>query len=331
MKRSFIGLFIFSLSSLLASAQPCQTGKLDPRVATALRTVLADLPSSLTTSVEQIRDVRIKTPAFPKADVRYLRVTADSLSVQVYNPTHATGLPIIISYHPGGFVTPILPFMEYDFWRQAKTYKAIVFAVDYRVAPEHKFPAAVNDAYNAFKWVANNGQRYGGDTSRLVVLGLSAGGNLAAVVCQKAKQEGLAGRIKLQVLNCPSTDHPQNFAKHDSYQQYASGYFQTKGFSQYAIQTYAPGVAVDNPEVAPLQRKNVAGLPPALVITAEFDPLRDEGFAYAERLKKAGVPVQYTCFAGQIHCLLGLPPEADELKRVDNLIVEVMSRVLTVK
>lgn len=139
---------------MLAAAQPCQTGKLDPRVARALRTVLTDLPSSLTTSVEQIRDVRIKAPAFPKADVRYLNVTADSISIRVYNPAHTTGLPIIISYHPGGFVTPLLPFMAYECWRQAKTYHAIVFAVDYRVAPEHRFPAAVNDAYVAFNWIA---------------------------------------------------------------------------------------------------------------------------------------------------------------------------------
>lgn len=324
MKRSFLWLVLVSFSSLLAQAQPCQTGRLDPRVALALRTVLADLPSSLTTSVEQIRDVNIKAPAFPKADVAYIK--ADGIPVHVYNPAHARGLPIIISLHPGGFVTPILPFMEYEFWRQAKTYQALVFAVDYRVAPEHKYPAAVNDAYAAFKWIAANGQRYGGDTSRIVVLGSSAGGNLAAVVCQKANLDGLANRIKLQVLNCPSTDNPRNFAQHPSYQQYATGYFQTKAFSQYSIRAYAPYVALDNPEVAPLHRKDVSGLPPAVIITAEFDPLRDEGYAYAERLRKAGVPVDYVCFGGQIHCLLGLPPDAVEHRRVDQLILSAMKK-----
>lgn len=328
MKRPSLWLFIFSFSNLLANAQPCQTSQLDPRVRVALRTVLADLPSSLTTSVEQIRDVKIKAIPFPEADVVYLTVTADSIPLQVYNPAHATGLPIIISFHPGGFVTPILPFMEYEFWRQAKTYQALVFAVDYRVAPEHKYPAAVNDAYNAFKWVARNGHRYGGDTSRIMVLGSSAGGNLAAVVCQKAKQEGIANRIKLQVLNCPSTDHPLNFAQHASYQRYASGYFQTKAFCQYAIRAYAPDAKLDNPEVAPIQSKRVSGLPPAVVITAEFDPLRDEGYAYAKRLQTAGVPVRYRCFAGQIHCLLGLPPEAEEHQQVDQLVLAAMSQFL---
>lgn len=157
-----VGVILFSVTSLVATAQPCQTGQLDPRVAAALRDVLTDLPSSQTASVEQIRDVKIKTPAFPKSDVQYQTITADRIPIQIYNPAHATGLPIVISYHPGGFVTPILPFMEYEFWRQAKTYNAILFAVDYRVAPEHPFPAAVNDAYNAFRWVLANGHRYGG-------------------------------------------------------------------------------------------------------------------------------------------------------------------------
>lgn len=326
MKLLLIALSI-GFIGLAADGQPCQTGNLDPRVAATLKTVLPDLPALFNTSVEQIRDVKMPTPAFPAADVQALKITADSIPIQVYNPAHTTGLPIIISLHPGGFVTPLLPFMEYDCWRQAKVYNAVVIAVDYRVAPEHKFPAAMNDAYNAFKWIVRHGHAYG-DTSRIVVLGLSAGGNLAAVVCQKAKLEGLANKIKLQVLNCPSTDNPRNSANHPSYQRYASGYFLTKAFCQYSIQAYAPDIDVHHAEVAPVQRRDVAGLPPALIITAEFDPLRDEGYAYAVRLKKAGVSVWYTCFPGQIHCLIGLPPEADELKEVDKLVITAMRRVL---
>ncbi|RYZ49230.1 MAG: steryl acetyl hydrolase [Sphingobacteriales bacterium] len=117
--------------------------------------------------------------------------TPASIPLHLYNPAHRTGLPIIISFHPGGFVTPFQPFMQYECWRQAKVYNALVIAVDYRIAPAHRYPAAVDDAYAAFKWVLRNGQRYGGDTSRMMVLGLSAGGNLAAVVCQKAKKDSL--------------------------------------------------------------------------------------------------------------------------------------------
>ncbi|MEX6689341.1 alpha/beta hydrolase [Danxiaibacter flavus] len=327
MKLVFISLVIWLCSCATIYAQKCGSGKLDPRVADVLKAGLGDFLSTYTTSVEKIRDLKFETPDFPSSDVKYLKVTADSIPVQVYNPAHATGMTIIISYHPGGFVTPILPSMKYDFWRQAKNYQAIVFAVDYRVAPENKYPAAVNDAYNAFKWIADHAQDYGGDTSRIVLSGASAGGNLAAVVCQKAKKEGIAHKIKLQVLNCPSTDNPKNYANYPSYQQNASGYFLSKKFCLYYISVYAPDEELNNPEVAPVQSKDLSGLPPVVMIAAEFDPLHDEDLAYAERLKKAGVRVWYKCFPGQIHCLLGLPPDAEELKELDRLIMTSINQL----
>lgn len=324
MKVIIVILFIFACEPV--RAQECESGILDERVAETLRTVLPDLKAlPANASIEQIREVKIEArSSVPARDVESIKVTSDSIAVRVYNPHHQSNLPIIISYHPGGFVTPILPFMEYDFWRQAKTYGAIVVAVDYRVAPEHRFPTAVQDAYGAFKWVLSNGHRFGGDTSRIMLLGASAGGNLAAVVCHKAKQDGLAGRIRLQVLNCPSTDNPLNHSKYPSYESYAAGYFITREFCLYYIGLYAPGVPLDNVEVAPIQNHDYSDLPPALVITAEFDPLRDEGREYALRLAAAGVPVQLKCFAGQIHCLVGLPPDAEELTEVDTLILTAM-------
>jgi acetyl esterase len=321
-------LLAFSISISLVQAQTCNTGRLDPRVARALKTVLHDLPGSPTASVEQIRDVRIPVSPFPQGDLQMLKVTIDSIPIQVFNPLHTTGLPMIIYYHPGGFVTPLLPFMQYECWRQAKAFKAIVVAVDYRIAPEHPFPAAVDDSYNAFKWISANGQTFGGDTAKIVVEGLSAGGNLAAVVCQKALIDGISGHIKLQVLNCPSTDNARNNARYNSFQQYASGYFQTKAFSEYTIQAYAPNEDLNNPEIGPINRQDLRGLPPALLLTAEFDPLRDEGQRYAERLQKAGVHVWSHCFPGQIHCLLGLPPSSPELKLADKLLLSTIGSVL---
>lgn len=321
-------LLAFSISLSLVQAQTCNTGRLDPRVARALKTVLRDLPGSPTASVEKIRDVRIPVSPFPQGDLQMLKVTPDSIPIQVFNPLHTTGLPIIIYYHPGGFVTPLLPFMQYECWRQAKAFKAIVVAVNYRIAPEHPFPAAVDDSYNAFKWISANGQTFGGDTAKIVVEGLSAGGNLAAVVCQKALIDGISGHIKLQVLNCPSTDNARNSARYNSFQQYASGYFQTKAFSEYTIQAYAPSEDLNNPEIGPINRQDLSGLPPALVLTAEFDPLRDEGQRYAERLQKAGVQVWSHCFPGQIHCLLGLPPSSAELKLADKLLLSTIGSVL---
>lgn len=331
MKHIFITAFAAVGIWWAAAAQNCSTGKLDPRVAAALQSGLSDFLSNNMTSVEKLRDLKFEAPLIPLSDVTYLKVTADSIPVEVYNPTHGKGLPIIISYHPGGFVTPLLASMKYGYWRQAKTFQAIVFAVDYRVAPEHKYPAAVNDSYNAFKWVTQHGQEYGGDTGRIVLFGASAGANLAAVVCQKAKKESLVSKIRLQVLECPPTDNPKNHTNYPSYQQYASGYFLSKDFCLYSISVYAPDEDLHNPEVAPIQNKDLSGLPPAVVIAAEFDPLRDEDFAYAERLKQAGVKVRYKCFAGQIHCLLGLPPEAKELTELDGLITAAMSEALKEK
>lgn len=321
-------ILAFNIILCAVQAQTCNTGQLDPRVALALKTVLRDLPGSPAASVERIRDVRIPVAPFPQEDLQIQKVTADSIPIHIFNPLHRTGLPIIIYYHPGGFVTPLLPFMQYECWRQAKAFKAIVVAVDYRIAPEHPFPAAVDDSYNAFKWVSAYGQKFAGDTAKIIVEGLSAGGNLAAVVCQKALIDGISGHIKLQVLNCPSTDNARNNARYKSFQQYASGYFQTKAFSEYAIQAYAPNEDLNNPEIGPINRQDLHGLPPALVLTAEFDPLRDEGQSYAERLRKAGVEVMGHCFPGQIHCLLGLPPGSEELKLADQLLLDAMRNVL---
>lgn len=321
-------ILALSIPLYALQAQTCNTGRLDPRVAHALKTVLHDLPGSPTTSVEKIRDVRIPVTPFPQEDMQMLKVTTDSISIQVFNPLHTSGLPIIIYYHPGGFVTPLLPFMQYECWRQAKAFKAIVVAVDYRIAPEHPFPAAVYDSYNAFKWISEYSQTFGGDTSKIIIEGLSAGGNLAAVICQKALIDGRSGHIKLQVLNCPSTDNARNNARYKSFQQYASGYFQTKEFSEYTIQAYAPNEDLNNPEIGPINRQDLSGLPPALVLTAEFDPFRDEGQRYAERLKRAGVQVWSHCFPGQIHCLLGLPPNSAELKLADELLLNTMQNVL---
>jgi acetyl esterase len=145
------------------SAQTCGTRQLDPRVAAFLKMIgYQDM------TMEQLRNVpiaQLKFPQlpmipYPKGDVHRIKVTADSIPVLVFNPAHAQNLPIVINYHGGGFISPLLPGLEHSLWQDAKTYGAIVFAVDYRVAPENKFPAAVNDSYNAFKWIAAHGGDY---------------------------------------------------------------------------------------------------------------------------------------------------------------------------
>jgi acetyl esterase len=330
MKKSTFIIFlsiVLAFNSQEVSAQTCGTRQLDTRVASFLKMIgYQDL------SIEQLRDIpieQIKFPIiplipYPKEDVKHIKITADSIPVLIFNPAHAQNLPIIINYHGGGFISPLVPGLEHSLWQDAKAYGAIVFAIDYRVAPENKFPAAVNDSYNAFKWIAAHGSEFGGDTSRIALFGISAGANLVAVITQKAKKEGFNNKIKLQILNgLPADLSPQNMETSVSYQQNAKGYWQTKAACYFAVELYAPG-QYNNPEVSPLLTKDMKGLPPAVIINAEFDPLRDDGILYAAKLRKAGVKVWEKCFPGQIHMLLGLPPDAAEIKDFETIVKNAM-------
>lgn len=329
MSKKFFPVMLLALLVSLQnlSAQVCGDRKLDPEIVAFLKMIgYKDL------SLEELRSLPIEkikydgppVISYPGEDVKRIKITEDSIPVLVFNPLHKPGLPIIINYHGGGFISPLIPALERSLWQDAKSYEAIVFAVDYRVAPEHKFPAAVNDSYKAFKWIAEHGGEFGGDTGRLVLMGNSAGANLVAVIAQKAKKEAVSNKIKLQVMNGLPVDlRPKNMETSVSYQQNALGYFQTKALCYFAVETYAPR-QYNNPEVSPILTKNLNGLPPALIINAEFDPLRDDGILYAARLRNAGVKVWDKCFAGQIHCLIGLPPEAPEIKEYERLVKTAM-------
>lgn len=204
-------------------AQSCKTGKLNPQVAEFIKSMPANDRSvaeiKKTINFEEYKKGGPPAIPYPAADVERIKITADSIPVMVFNPVRKKGLSIIIAYHGGGFIQPLVPWMEHRFWYEAIFYNAIVFAVDYRVAPEHKFPVPVEDSYAAFKWISENGHRQGGDTSRIILTGTSAGTNLVAVVCQKAKKEGIAKKIKLQIMNCPVTDNPNHTSRYPSMQE----------------------------------------------------------------------------------------------------------------
>lgn len=326
-------IFILFLSIVLVFnrqdlfAQTCGIRQLDPRVASFLKMIgYQDM------TIEQLRNIPIEQLKFagpplipyPKEDVKRIKITPDSIPVLVFNPSYAQNLPILINYHGGGFISPLLPGLEHSLWQNAKTYGAVVFAIDYRVAPENKFPAAVNDSYNAFKWIAEHGNEFGGDTSRIALIGNSAGANLVAVVTQKAKKNGISNKIKLQIMNgLPGDCSPNNMETSVSYQENAKGYWQTKAACYFAIELYAPGQYKD-PEVSPMLTEDLKGLPSAVIINAEFDPLRDDGFLYAAKLRKSGVKVWDKCFAGQIHMLLGLPSNAEEIKELETIVKTAM-------
>ena len=320
--------FFVVLNHYQLFGQACGTRQLDQRIVSFLQMIgYQDLTLEQLRSmpIEQIKFAGPPVIPYPKEDVTRIKITADSIPVLVFNPLHKANLPVLVNLHGGGFISPLLPALEHSLWQDAKTYNAVVFAIDYRVAPEHKFPAAVNDSYNGFKWISEHASEFGGDTSRIALMGNSAGANLVAVVSQKAKKEGISGKIKLQIMNgLPVDCRPQNMETSLSYQQNAVGYFQTKAACYFAIETYAPG-QYDNPEVSPILTKDLKGLPPAVIINAEFDPLRDDGILYAAKLRSAGVKVWDKCFAGEIHCLIGLPPNAEQLREYEAIVKTAMN------
>lgn len=325
---SFIVITLLLFSQHELTAQPCGDRKLDTSIAYFFKLISykdLSLEELRSLPIEQIKYPTIPILPYPKEDVKRIKITKDSIPILVFNPSKGHNLPIIVNYHGGGFISPLVPGLEYSLWQDAKAYEAIVFAVDYRVAPEHRFPAAVNDSYHSFKWITEHGGEFGGDTSRIALMGNSAGANLVAVIAQKAKKEGIVGKIKLQVMNGLPVDlRPQNMESSVSYQQNALGYFQTKALCYFAVETYAPNQR-NNPELSPILTEDLKGLPPAVIINAEFDPLRDDGYLYASKLKKAGVKVWEKCFAGQIHCLIGLMPGAEPLKEFELIVKKAMT------
>jgi len=211
--------------------------------------------------------------------------------------------PGLVYFHGGGFVIGGLDTHDGLCRLLCNASGCRVISVDYRLAPEHRFPAAVEDALTATRWVAAHASELGIDPGRIAVGGDSAGASLAAVVCQLARQQG-GPRPALQLLFCPGTDRSADTA---SSRDFAEGYLlERKAMDWFADQYLDAGVDRRDPRISPLLAADVADLPPAHIHTAEFDPLRDEGKAYADRLAQAGVAVRYTCHPGMIHHFYGL-------------------------
>jgi len=207
--------------------------------------------------------------------------------------------PVLIYFHGGGFVFGNLDTHDAVCRALAKESGAVVISVDYRLSPEHKFPAAVEDSHAVIVWVAANAERLGVDARRIAVGGDSAGGNLAIVIAMRCRDAG-GPALAAQVLLYPLTDFSS--FETGSHRELGEGYFLTRGAMDWFRGHYlAAADLARHPEVSPLLAPDLSGLPPALVITAEFDPLRDEGEAYAERLRQAGVPVTMARYPGMIH------------------------------
>jgi acetyl esterase len=235
------------------------------------------------------------------------------IPVRIYTPLKGREpYPALVYFHGGGFVFGNLDTHDSVCRSLANEAQCKVISVDYRLAPENPFPAAVEDAYAAVSWVYENAQKENIDAKRIAVGGDSAGGNLATVVCLLAKEKKNPP-LCFQLLFYPVTDFHMNT---NSYEQFAEGYFLTKNLMAWFKKHYLPNEEDANHILAsPFIANDVSGLPEALIITAEYDPLRDEGEAYAKKLKEANVPVELIRFAGMIHGFVGMKEQLDAGKR----------------
>jgi acetyl esterase len=223
---------------------------------------------------------------------------AGEIPIRVYTPAGEGPKPVIVYFHGGGWVIGELDTVDNPLRRIANRTGAVVVSVDYRLAPEHVYPAAFDDSYAATAWVAEHAAELGGDPERIAVGGDSAGGNLAAAVAIAARDRQ-GPRLAAQLLIYPVTDF--DFTT-ESYEQNGEGYLLTKGSMQWFWAHYlgAQDLGKD-PYACPARADDLAGLPPAFVATAEFDPLRDEGEAYAANLRIAGVDVTAKRYDGMLH------------------------------
>jgi acetyl esterase len=224
------------------------------------------------------------------------------IPVRVYRPEADGPLPVVVYFHGGGWVIGDIASHDTVCHRLAHGVPAVVVNVDYRRAPEARFPAAVDDCAAATAWVSAHAADLGADPTRLAVAGDSAGGNLAAVVALRARDHG-GPSIAFQLLIYPGTDLTRSLPSHV---ENGEGYLLTTGAMTWFLGHYLDEADYKDPDASPLFADDLSGLPPALVVTAEFDPLRDEGEAYAERLRQAGVDAVTSRYDGQIHGFYGL-------------------------
>lgn len=228
---------------------------------------------------------------------------SSEISLRIYRPASDVPLPVLVYFHGGGWVIGSIESHDGTCRALASGANCAVISVEYRLAPENPYPAAADDCFAALEWVAKNADPLGIDGTRIAVGGDSAGGNLAAAVSLMARDRD-ATTISLQLLIYPVTDADFETG---SYHENATGYLLERASMEWFWGHYVPDVSQRNDAyAAPLQAKSLRNLPPALVITAEFDPLRDEGEAFASRLKEAGVPTTLTRYDGMIHGFFGM-------------------------
>jgi acetyl esterase len=225
------------------------------------------------------------------------------IPVRVYRPARTDPLPVVAWFHAGGAVVGDLETADRTCRKLANRSGALIVSVDYRRAPEHRFPAAVNDCWTVTRWIADHASELGGDPHRLAVGGDSVGGGFAAAVAQRAAREG-APALRHQLLVCPFLDMT---LQHPSMDEYADGYLVTKVLIGWFADHYlGPDGDPTDLRASPLLAPGPTGCAPATIVTAEFDPARDEAIEYAKKLTGDGVPVVVDHYDGMIHIFFAL-------------------------
>ncbi len=284
---------------------------LDPRVQRFLNLLAAgNPPDARSATVEERRKGLVSLMQFAGPAValeavedRTLPGADGTLRIRLYSPSKAEFLPGLVYFHGGGLVAGSMETHDGIARALCRAGGVRVVSVDYRLAPEHRFPAAVEDAQAALRHIGGHAADFGIDAARLGICGDSAGATLAAATCQWAARAG-GPQLKLQLLICPILDYSRVTA---SKREFSSGYLVDQATLDHDLEYYLPaGTEPGNPSVSPLLAGDLAGMPRTLIHTAEFDPLRDEGRNYFERLTQAGNEVSYTCHPGMIHLFYGL-------------------------
>lgn len=281
---------------------------------------LKKLPATHTLPVEVVRANMIAVralmpppPAVGHVADRKVPGPRGDIPVRLYTPFGIGPFPLTIYFHGGGFVLGNLDSHDAACRHLCLNSNSIVMAVDYRLAPEHPFPAAPDDCYAATLWAGQHAAEIGADGKRFAVSGDSAGGNLAAVVSLRVRDEG-GPKLCGQLLNCPVTDYDM---ERPSYVANADGYFLTRDTMKWFDNHYLKRPEDrQHPHAAPIRAKDFSRLPPAYVLTAKYDPLCDEGEEFADKLAASGVPVVKKRYSNMIHAfpgvLLNVVPEAAE-------------------
>lgn len=262
-----------------------------------------DVPSARAALATLVEMLEGEKPPIHKCEDRTIPGPDGDIPARVYWPRETSErLPVLVQFHGGGWVIGDLDTHDGMCRYFANEADVIVVAVGYRLAPEHKFPAGHNDCIAATAWVHANAASLGADPDRLAVTGDSAGGNMAAVVAQQ-----LPDKVAFQLLIYPATDFSD--ANYPSREKFGTGeyFLSSDDMAWFGAHLTDDPAALLDVKASPLAAKDLAGLPPAVTVTAGFDPLCDEGKAYADALAKAGVPSEYKCFEGTIHGFVSFP------------------------